>query len=160
MPQAHWSKVNVVLGNGLVPDGIKPFSEPMLTQIYSVTRLRWVESFLTHTVYTGSNLLTRFPMSWNTWMKNKGISSAIFHYIHKIIWEQGNCFTIHTADREYGFISFYYFDKGLFPCTKVNGLWTRNNTFHIRPLFDWCRPSTCLSCSWKSISFFPHKVSL
>ena len=34
--------VNTDLGNGLVPPGIKPLPEPMLTQIY-ITKPQWVK---------------------------------------------------------------------------------------------------------------------
>ena len=38
----HLWDVNIGSGNGLLPSGNKPLPEPMLTQIYVVTRPQWV----------------------------------------------------------------------------------------------------------------------
>ena len=40
--EPYWWDINIGPGNGLVPSGNKPLPEPMLTQIYGVTRPQWV----------------------------------------------------------------------------------------------------------------------
>ena len=36
--ESNYRQINICLGNGLVPPGKKPSPQPMLTQIYDVTR--------------------------------------------------------------------------------------------------------------------------
>ena len=63
--------VNIGSGNGLVPSGNKPLPEPMLTQIYVVSRPQWVNAFI---LYTFS---VRLPINTYHYICSKGLCQEI-----------------------------------------------------------------------------------